>query len=90
MTHGTLGKMPRTLGLIVILGVAMMLLAATPAFADTTAADGQYGGIIGQQAGGSGPLPFTGLNLLVIVAVGAAIAAGGVGLRAAGRRVPRV
>jgi hypothetical protein len=90
MTHSTFGRVPRIVGLIVVVAVAMMLLAATPAFADTTAADGQYSGIIGQQAGGSGPLPFTGLNLVMLVAAGGAIAATGVGLRAAARRVPRV
>ena len=90
MTQGTFRNMPRILGLIVVVAVAMMLLAATPAFADTTAADGQYSGIIGQQAGGSGSLPFTGLNLLVLIAAGGAITAGGVGLRAFAGRGPRV
>ena len=91
MTHSTFGRVPRIVGLIVVVAVAMMLLAATPAFAATTAADGQYSGIIGQQAGGgSGQLPFTGLNLLVLVAAGGAIAAAGVGLRSVARRAPRV
>jgi hypothetical protein len=90
MTHGTFRKMPRIVGLIVVSAVAMVLLAAAPAFADTTPADGQYGAVKGEQAGGgSGSLPFTGLNLLVLIAAGSAITAGGVGLRAVARRTPR-
>ncbi len=90
MTHGTFRKMPRIVGLIVVSAVAMVLLAAAPAFADTTPADGQYGAVKGEQAGGgSGSLPFTGLNLLVLIAAGSAITAGGVGLRAVAHRAPR-
>jgi hypothetical protein len=90
MTHGTFRKVPRMVGLIVATAVAMVLLAAAPAFADTTPADGQYGAVKGEQAGGgSGSLPFTGMNLLVLVAAGGAIAAGGVGLRAVAQRAPR-
>ena len=45
----------------------------------------------GEQAGGGtgGSLPFTGMNLLLIVAAGGAIAASGVGLRAVAQRAPR-
>lgn len=91
MTHRTHSRMPRAVGLIVITAIAMVLLAATPAFgAQTTPADHQYGAVLGEQAGGGGgSLPFTGLNLLVLVAAGSAIAAGGVGLRAVAQRVPR-
>jgi hypothetical protein len=79
--------MPRIIGVIVISAVAMVLLAAAPAFADTTPADGQYSGNLGEQAGGGGgSLPFTGMNLVVLVAAGGAIAAAGVGLRAVARR----
>jgi hypothetical protein len=82
--------MPRIIGVIVILAVAMVLLAAAPAFADTTPADGQYSGNLGEQAGGGGgSLPFTGLNLLVLGTAGGAIAAAGVGLRAVAHRAPR-
>ena len=45
---------------------------------------------MGEQAGGGGgSLPFTGLNLLLVVAAGGAIAASGVGLRAVAHRAPR-
>jgi hypothetical protein len=87
MRHRTFRKMPRIIGVIVISAVAMVLLAAAPAFADTTPADGQYSGNLGEQAGGGGgSLPFTGMNLVVLVAAGGAIAAAGVGLRAVARR----
>jgi hypothetical protein len=86
MTHMIL-KMPRTIGLIVVVAVSAILLSAAPAFADTTPADGQYGAVKGEQAGGGGgSLPFTGMNLIVLVAAGGGIAAAGVGLRAVARR----
>jgi hypothetical protein len=86
MTHRIL-KMPRTIGLIAVVAVSAVLLSAAPAFADTTPADGQYGSVLGEQAGGrGGSLPFTGMNLVLLVAVGGAIAAAGVGLRATARR----
>jgi hypothetical protein len=90
MTRSTLSTMSRAVGLIVVTAVAMLLLAAAPAFADTTPADGQYGAVKGEQAGGGGgSLPFTGLDLLALVAAGGAIAASGVGLRAVAHRAPR-
>jgi hypothetical protein len=90
MTHRTYRKMPRIICLVVVSAVAMVLLAAAPAFADTTPADGQYAGNLGEQTGGGGgSLPFTGLNLLLVVAAGGAIAASGVGLRAVAHRAPR-
>jgi len=87
MTHRIL-NMPRTIGLIVVVAVSAILLSAAPAFADTTPADGQYSGNLGEQAGGGGggSLPFTGMNLIMLVAVGGGIAATGVGLRAVARR----
>lgn len=90
MTHRTKTRMPKVMGLIVASAIAMVLLAAAPAFGATSPADSQYGAVKGEQAGGGGgSLPFTGLNLLVLVAAGSAIAAGGVGLRAVAQRVPR-
>lgn len=87
MLRRTMTRMRRAIGLIVVSAVAAILLSAAPAFADTTPADGQYGGVKGEQAGGGGgSLPFTGLDLLALTAVGGALAAGGLGLRAASRR----
>ena len=79
-------KMPGTIALIAVVAVSAILLSAAPAFGETTPADGQYSGNLGQEAGGGGSLPFTGLNLLELVAAGGAVAAAGVGLRAAARR----
>ena len=81
-------KMPRRIGLMVVVAVSAILLSAAPAFADTTPADGQYNGNLGEaaQGGGGGTLPFTGMNLVLLVAVGGGIAAAGVGLRAVARR----
>jgi hypothetical protein len=77
----TLLKIPRTIGLMVVVVVSAILLSAAPAFADTTPADGQYSGNLGQESGGGGSLPFTGLNLIVLVAAGGGIVAAGAGLR---------
>ena len=83
----TILKMRRAIGLIVVVGLSAVLLSAGTAFADTTPADGQYGGVQGEQAGGGGgSLPFTGLDLLALTAVGGVLVAGGVGLRTAARR----
>ena len=88
MTHRIL-KLPRTIGLIAVVAVSAVLLSAAPAFADTTPADGQYNSVLGEQTGaggGGGSLPFTGMNLVLLLAVGGGIAAASVGLRAAARR----
>ena len=70
--------------------VATLVLAA-PAQA-SSAADDQYGAVLGEQSGGgnlqdAGGLPFTGLNLLLVGGVGAALTAGGVLVRRAARPV---
>jgi hypothetical protein len=75
--------------LIAVATIVFVLVAASPAqAADTTAADNQYGAVLGEQSGGAGQggLPFTGLNLVVVTGLGAGLAAAGVGLRSAARR----
>jgi hypothetical protein len=75
--------------LVAVATVGLALVAASPAqAADTTAADNQYGAVLGHQSGGAGPggLPFTGLNLVVVTGLGAGLVAAGVGLRSASRR----
>jgi hypothetical protein len=70
--------------------IGFALVAASPAqAADTTPADSAYGAVVGQQSGGAGQggLPFTGLNLVVVTALGAGFAAAGIGLRAASHRL---
>jgi hypothetical protein len=70
------------------------LLLAGPAQA-STAADDQYGAVLGEQSGGGGQvagvegvgdLPFTGLNLMLVGGIGTALTAGGVVLRRTARR----
>lgn len=88
MTHRTRTRMPKVMGLIVASAIAMVLLAAAPAFgAQTSPADSQYGAVKGEHAGGGGgSLPFTGMNLLVLVAAGTGLVAGGVALRSVAAR----
>jgi hypothetical protein len=63
-----------------------------------TAADDQYvqgggggggGGVLGEQAGGTGGLPFTGMNLLLVLGAGSGLIASGIGVRAASARMRR-
>lgn len=85
MTYRT--RMPKVMGLVVASAIAMVLLAAAPAFgAQTSPADSQYGAVKGEQAGGGGSLPFTGMNLLLLVAAGSGLVAGGVALRSVAAR----
>jgi len=68
--------------------IAALMLAA-PAQA-STAADDQYGAVLGKQTGGgnvqgAGALPFTGLDLVLLGSVGTALTAGGVLARRAAR-----
>ena len=79
-------KISRSIGLMMVVAVSALMLAAAPAVADTTPADGQYSGNLGENAGGGGSLPFTGMDLLALAAVGTVLIAGGAGLRAASRR----
>lgn len=64
------------------------LILAGPAQA-ATAADDQYGAVLGEQSGGpgglTGGLPFTGLDLLLVLGAGTALTVGGIALRHAGR-----
>jgi len=66
------------------------LILAAPAQA-ATAADDQYGAVLGEQSGGGGQLlgagnlPFTGLDLIVVLGAGAGLAVGGLVLRRAAR-----
>ena len=72
-----------------MIGAATTIVAfilAAPAQA-ATAADDQYGAVLGEQSGGGGQLlgagnlPFTGLDLIVVLGAGAGLAAAGVALR---------
>jgi hypothetical protein len=75
-----------------ILGVGTTIAALTfsaPAQA-STAADDQYGGVLGEQSGGgnlqgAGGLPFTGLDLVTLGGLGAAATVGGFLVRRAAR-----
>ena len=81
----------RTKALTSLATMAATLILAAPAQA-STAADDQYGAVLGEQSGGgnlqgAGGLPFTGLDLVLVGGVGAALAAGGVLVRRAARPV---
>jgi hypothetical protein len=81
----------RRLGLAAVAAVVLTFGAASPAQAagDPTAADDQYGGVLGEQSGGQnqgGTLPFTGLDLVALVGAGAGLTAAGVGMRRQARR----
>jgi len=66
------------------------LILAAPAQAGT-AADDQYGAVLGKQTGGggqvlgAGSLPFTGLDLIAVLGAGAGLAAAGMALRRSAR-----
>ena len=77
-----------------IMGTATTIVAlilAAPAQA-ATAADDQYGAVLGEQSGGgggqvlgAGSLPFTGLDLIAVLGAGAGLAAAGMALRGSAR-----
>jgi len=84
-------------------GALVLAAGAVPAAASArhgtqvTAAADQYnngggGGVLGEQAGGAGGtggLPFTGLNLLLVLGAGSGLIASGIGVRAASNRLHR-
>jgi hypothetical protein len=78
----------------ILMGIATTLatlVLAAPAQA-SSAADDQYGAVLGEQSGGgnlqgAGGLPFTGLDLVLVGGVGASLTAGGVLVRRAARPV---
>jgi hypothetical protein len=74
-----------------IIGVMTTVVALTFAgsASASTAADAQYGAVLGEQSGGgpagqeAGGLPFTGLDLVLVLGAGTGLAAIGGGLRRA-------
>jgi len=78
--------------LMVGIGTTIAALVLAAPVQASTAADDQYGAVLGEQGGGgnvqgeSGGLPFTGLDLLLVGGVGTALTAGGVLIR----RIARV
>ena len=88
-------KMRRTARLVASTAAALAIgSAASPAYGagDPTAADAQYGGVLGEQSGtgqvqGGGTLPFTGVNLVLLVGVGTGLTAAGVATRRLTRSV---
>jgi hypothetical protein len=80
---------------LAMLVAGLVLPAPTQASADPTAADDQYGAVLGEQSGGggnvqgAGSLPFTGLDLALLIGLGTGMTAAGVALRRATRPATR-
>jgi Zn-dependent protease with chaperone function len=82
-TSHTTGRHPVLLAVMAALAAAVLLLAsAQPAKAAGNASDDQYGAVLGQESGGQGgSLPFTGLDLVVVLAAGTGLIAAGIAVR---------
>jgi hypothetical protein len=80
---------------LVMTVAALVLPASAQATADPTAADDQYGAVLGEQSGGggnlqgAGSLPFTGLDLALLIGLGTGMTAAGIALRRATRPAAR-
>ena len=77
--------------LMVGIGTTIAALALTGPAQASTAADDQYGAVLGEQSGGgnvqgTGTLPFTGFDVLLVGGAGTALIAGGLLLRGPARR----
>ena len=74
---------------------ALVAPAPAQASANPTAADDQYGAVLGEQSGGggnlqgAGSLPFTGLDLALLIGLGTGMTAAGIALRRATRPAAR-
>ena len=76
--------------LLVVLGVALASLASASVALAQEPTESGYGGVGGGvqggvEAGGAGALPFTGLDLLLLIGAGAMLIAAGLTLRRLGR-----
>lgn len=71
----------RLTALLAVASLAALLLVAAPAGAATSAEQGYSTSARIEQVTDPGKLPFTGLDVVAIVAVGAALLAVGVGVR---------
>jgi hypothetical protein len=77
--------------LMVGIGTTIAALALTGPAQASTAADDQYGAVLGEQSGGgnvqgTGTLPFTGFDILLVGGAGTALMTGGLLLRRTARR----
>jgi hypothetical protein len=73
------------------IGTTIAALALSGPAQASTAADDQYGAVLGEQGGGgnvqgSGTLPFTGFDILLVGGAGTALMTGGLLLRRTARR----